>query len=143
MADNIRIQLILEVLGKPQEYVKEILEKLREEIGKENGVNLISFSIAEPREIKDNNEFFTGFLDLEVEVEKVDILFALCFKYMPAHIDLIYPEKLNLTNSQLSELVNYLVTRLHGYDEIARILQLENEKLGKELESFKNVEKKD
>ncbi|MEK6883542.1 MAG: hypothetical protein AABY22_28195 [Nanoarchaeota archaeon] len=139
--DKIRAQLIMEVLGTPKDYVQEVLENLRKEIEKENGVNLISFNIGEAKEIQDSKDFFTGFLDVEIETEKLEFLLGMCFKYMPAHIDLIYPEKIHFTNSQIAELLNYLVTRLHGYDEVARILQLENEKLGKEIGNLREEKK--
>ena len=138
MAEKMRVQLILEVLGKPKEYVYEVLEKLKEKIGEENGVTISTCSIGEPKEIKDANDFYTGFLDIEIEVEKLDVLFGMCFKYMPSHIDLIYPENISLSNSQLNELLNFLTTKLHGYDEVARVLQIQNEKLEKEIRDLRD-----
>ncbi len=141
--EKLRVQLIMEVLGKPQDYVHEVIEDLRKELEHEAGVNLISFNIGEPKEIKESPEFFTGFLDVEIEVEKAETLFAMCFKYMPAHVDLIYPERINFSNVEVAELLNFLTTKLHGYDEVARMLQLENEKFARELQSLRNTETKD
>jgi len=141
--EKLRVQLIMEVLGKPQDYVHEVIEDLRKELEHEAGVNLISFNIGEPKEIKESPEFFTGFLDVEIEVEKEKTLFAMCFKYMPAHVDLIYPERINFSNVEVAELLNFLTTKLHGYDEVARMLQLENEKFARELQSLRNTETKD
>ena len=142
MTEKIRAQLIMEVLGKPREHVHETIVEIRKEIEKEKDAVLISHSIGEPREIKDSKEFFTGFLDVEIEVEKVEALLAMTFKYMPAHIDLIYPERIQFANVEIAEMLNFLIAKLHGYDEIARILQFENEKLGKELQTFREKEKK-
>lgn len=137
MGDKIRAQLIMEVLGTPQDYVGEVIEDLRKEIEKESGVSLISFNIGQPKEIKDAKDFYTGFLDVEIELEKLSLLFGMCFKYMPAHLELIYPERMNLSNVETAELLNFLITKLHGYDEVARVLQFQNERLGKEIQDLR------
>jgi len=57
------------------------------------------------------------------------------FKYMPAHIEVISPELIALTNNGWGEILSELTRRLHGYDEVARVLRFQNaqmqEKLGK------------
>ena len=49
------------------------------------------------------------------------------FKYMPAHVEILSPENIKVANNDLTDMFNSLMGKLHGYDDIARILQ--NEKI--------------
>jgi len=122
---NIRAVMILEVLGKPAEHLTETLNNLISKIGEEKGVEIMSKKINEPVLMKDQKEFYTSFAEVEVEVEEILHLAILLFKYMPAHVEIISPELIALTNNGWNDVFNELTRRLHGYDEIARILQTE------------------
>ena len=138
---NIRAALILEVLGHPPEHLTEALKELIEKIGNEEGVEVLSRKINEPVQMKDSKDFYTNFSEIEVEVNHVEKLVALIFKYMPAHVEVIQPELIALTNSSWTEFLSELVRRLHGYDEVARIIQ--NEKIILEKKLREMIEEKE
>jgi hypothetical protein len=125
--------MILEVIGKPPEHLTEALNKIIDEIGKENGVKVAGKKINEPILAKDSKDFYTTFAEVEVEVEEILHLAILMFKYMPANIEIIYPEFIVLTNSGWNDILNELARRLHGYDEITRVTQIEKNILEKKL----------
>lgn len=127
------VVFILDVIGKPKEHLVEALERVSEEIGKEKGVTLKEKNIKEPTPLKDKPEFFTTFAELILDFEGFDYLMASVFKYMPAHIEIVRPEMIGLSNNRMNEIINELARRLHGYDEIARMMQLENNKLRQAL----------
>ena len=52
---------------------------------------------------------------------------------MPVHIEVLYPELIALTNNGWNDVLNELTRRLHGYDEIARIVNIEKSILEKKL----------
>ena len=122
---KIRAVMILEVIGKPPEYLKETLDNIAKDMGGEKGVQIIEKEINEPILMKDQKEFYTSFAELEVEVEEIIQLAALMIKYMPAHIEIISPEFITLTNNGWNDILNEIVRKLHGYDEVARIIQTE------------------
>jgi len=130
---GIRAIMILEVLGRPPEHLTETLEKLAKEIDEEKGVDVKEKKINEPILMKDQKEFYTSFMEIEVEVEEILILAILMFKYMPAHIEIITPELIILSNNGWNDVLNELTRRLHGYDEMARVLQAEKNILEKKL----------
>lgn len=130
---NIRAALILEILGKPAEHLTETLGKIIEEMQKEKGVKLISEKIHEPKELEQKKGFFSTFAEIEVEVEEISYLAILMFKYMPAHVEIIEPELIALTNSGWSDIFSELTRRLHGYEEIARMLQMQNQQMQQKL----------
>ncbi|MBU2053135.1 MAG: hypothetical protein KJ721_02745, partial [Nanoarchaeota archaeon] len=80
---GIRAILILEVLGKPPEYLKETLEKLIKQIDDEKGVEVKQKKISEAKKLEDSAKnlknfdekkmtsiegFYTNFAEVEVEV---------------------------------------------------------------------------
>lgn len=128
--------LILDIIGRPPEHLVESLEKLIENMGKEQGVTLKSKKIREPTLMKDQKDFYTTFAEIEVEVDEILYLAILMFKYMPAHIEIIQPEIIALSNNGFNDILNELTRRLHGYDEIARIMQIEKQILLKKIQEL-------
>ncbi|MGY4884113.1 MAG: hypothetical protein ACP5NZ_00880 [Nanobdellota archaeon] len=135
---GIRVALVIEVLGKPPEHLTDTLEKIIESLDKEKGVKVISKDIKKPIEIKDKKEFYTSFAEIEIEVEEILYLAIVMFKYMPSHIEIISPELIALTNSGWNDIFNELTRRLHGYDEIAKVLQIQNFQLKEKLKESTN-----
>ncbi len=134
--------LILEIVGRPPEHLVKTLEEIVGRIGEEKGVTLNKHKIHDPHELKDKKDFFTTFVEIEVEVEEILYLAMLMFKYMPAHIEIIQPELIALTNNGWNEIMNELARRLHSYDEIARVIQMENSMMKKKLEEIMEASKK-
>ena len=128
--------LIIDVIGKPPKYLTETLSGIIKKIDAEKGVNVVGKKINEPKLMKDQKDFYTNFAEIEVEVQEIFNLVILMFKYMPAHIEIISPELIALTNNGWNEILNELTRRLHGYDEIARIVQTEKESWKKNWGKF-------
>jgi len=62
---EIRAQIILEVLGKPEDHVKDTLKTLSEEFGKEKDITVISTMVGDPKAVEKSNGFFSGFVQIE------------------------------------------------------------------------------
>ncbi len=129
----IRSTIILEIMGKPQEHLIKTLESIIKNINDEKGVRVISKKINEPLLMKDSKEFYTTFAEVDLEVDDILYLAIVMFKYMPAHIEVVEPELIALTNNGWTDILSELTRRLHGYEEVARILQLQNSKMQKKL----------
>ncbi len=140
-SDGITAVLILEVIGKPKEHILETLENLIKQMGEEKGVIITDKKINEPVNLKGNEQFFTTFAEIEVQVEEIAKLIDLIFKYMPAHVEILQPEVIGLTNTSWSNVLSELVVRLHGYDEVARIVQTEKMILEKKLKEIEKNKK--
>ncbi len=147
---NIKVLMILEVLGRPPEHLTETLENLIKQIDEEKGVSVKKKEIKEPLPMKNKidslekggsekiktEDFYTSFAEIELEVEEIMYLAMLMFKYMPAHIEIISPELITLTNNGWNEILNELTRRLHGYDEVARVIQVEKGILERKLKEL-------
>ncbi len=144
--NGIKAILILEVLGRPPEHLTETLEELIGKIDSEEGVEVISKKINEPVLMKDRKDFYTNFAEIEVEVEEITDLGKLMFKYMPSNIEVLSPELIVLTNNGWTDILSELVRKLHSYEEIARIIQIEKKVLENKLREVlgnKKEEKKE
>jgi len=130
---GINAMMIIEVIGRPPEHLTETLNKIISQIDEEKGVNVKEKKVNEPVLMKDQKDFYTSFAEVGIEVEEILELAMLMFKYMPAHIEIISPELIALTNNGWNDILNELARRLHGYDEIARIIQVEKNILEKKL----------
>lgn len=125
--------MIVEVLGRPVAHLKETLQKIVDDISNESPVDLIKSKINEPTLVKDQKDLFTTFAEIELKVESTQNLTPLIFKYMPAHIEVVEPEELILTNSTLQDMLNDLTQRLHKYDEVVRVIQTEKQILENQI----------
>jgi len=131
--------MLLEVIGKPPEHLVTTLEKLIESLNNEKGVSIQKKEIKEPMPVKDKagnpvkNNFYTTFAEVEIDLDEINSLAYIMFRYMPAHVEILSPEHIAFTNNDLNELFNELSRRLHGYDEVARVLQTEKNILEKKL----------
>jgi len=142
-SDKINAVMIVEVLGKPKEYVTEILEEIVGRIGAEKGVKIIESSIKEPRELEKQKDFFTSFAEIEFEADEMLQIVFLVFKYMPSHIEIISPKEIVQKNYEFTDILNSLTKKLHNYDEIARMMKFEKEILEKKLRAISEEEKKE
>jgi hypothetical protein len=142
---GIRSTIILEILGKPPEHLVETLESMINSINEEKGVKVIDKKINDPVLMKDSKEFYTTFAEINIEVEDILYLAIIMFKYMPAHVEVVEPELIALTNNGWTDILSELTRRLHGYEEVARVMQIQNGQMQKKLQELllKNKENKE
>ena len=137
---KISAMLIFEIIGRPQNYIVESLKNIISQMGLEKGVKIIKSDVKEPRKIEEKgsvvstaekgikveqNEFYTTFADIEVEADDVQTVAQLVLGYMPAHVEIQSPEKITLNNGEMGDLLSDIVRKLHAYDEVARVTQVE------------------
>ncbi len=134
--EKIHAILVLEILGRPPEHIKATLVEIVDKMGKEKNVKVINKTIAEPKPVKEEENVFTSFAEIEIETELAQLL-SLIFGYMPSHIDIITPENLRIKNFDLNFFLNELVRRLHQYDELAKAMMIERQMIAKQIQEGK------
>jgi len=139
--DELRAVLILEMLGRPKEYLVETLNGYIDKINSEPGVVVENRKVNEPTPVKDQKDLYTTYAEIEVKVEEAFMLILLTFKYMPSHIEILSPDELVLTHNDYNDMLNEVTRRLHGYDELAKILQFERNTLVNKLKEFEEKNK--
>jgi len=136
----VRAIMIVEIAGRPAEYVKESLEKHVGVLGKNKDIKVHSTSISEPKEIEvegvpKGSEMFTCFSEVDFEVESFSRLSEIVFDFMPSSIEVIEPSKLVLDTNEASNLLNNIAGRMHRYDEIAKIAGARLQQTGAQLQA--------
>lgn len=124
--------LMLEVLGKPPEYVLEILNKVVGEIGKQPEVKIVKRNISDAKPLKDNPHLYTAFAELEIETDLMRLM-SIIYNFMPSHVEIITPEELKISNADMNLFFNELISRLHRYDEVAKSIMIEKQILAEKL----------
>jgi hypothetical protein len=121
---HIRCRTIIEILGKPKEYVEDSMKQYIEHIKQDSELVILSEDYSE---IKEQGNLWSKFVELDLVIKGTKKLISLCFEYMPSSIDVIKPEQLVMPNSELSSLFNDLQARLHNVDMIVKRQKAEND----------------
>lgn len=140
--EKIKAILILEILGRPADYVAESLKNIVEKLGKENDVKMVTSRIAETKENEQHKGLFTSFAEIEIETS-ITKFSDIIFNYMPSHIEIVHPEELKIKNYDLNTLFVELMKRLHQYDEIAKAMIIENQNVKKRLDEINSQKQED
>ncbi len=133
MEHEFQARLILEIIGRPASNITAALEGISQRLSKEKGVKLLEKKIHPPVEVKDVKDLYTTFAELLIECDTLSTLFAVIFAYMPANIEIIKPDEINLRNSDITGMTNKIVQRIHYYDAVARRLMVDNQNMRKQL----------
>ena len=127
----IRVSFILEMMGKPADYVKETLISYIDKMAEEKNVKILKRDIAKPKQMESG--LFSTFADIELETDELMNILKIVFTYMPSHIEIISPESISFKNCDLNAMLNEIIMRLHKYDEIAKTITLEKNILENQL----------
>ena len=127
---HIRCRAIIEVLGKPQEYVEKAIKEYIEHIKEDSELVVLN---EEYSEAKEQGKLWSKFVELDIVIKGTSKLTSFCFEYMPSSIEVLKPEHLIMTNPELSNFLNDLQARLHNVDMIVKQSKTENDFLKQNL----------
>ena len=120
-------RVIIEMLGAPKEYIEKTLTDYIAKL-KKDGIKIIKEEV-EPA--KKQNELFSTFVELDIEFEKLDDLMGFCFDSMPSSVEILEPEELKRTSTDLSNHLNDLQAKLHEVDMVVKTTRAQNAVLDK------------
>ena len=132
---HIRCRAIIEVLGKPQEYVERAIKEYVDHIKKDSELVILNEDYSETKE---QGKLWSQFVELDLVIKGTPKLISFCFEYMPSSLEVMKPEHLILTNHELSSFLNDLQARLHSVDRIVKELRAENEFVKNNLNAIIN-----
>jgi hypothetical protein len=141
MTKEIKALLTFEMMGKPEAYLKESMDKFVQAIESEKNIKILNKNVYPTKEVENKDaqgnlttqgDLFSTFAEIELETN-LNTLFFLIFKYMPSHMEIIYPEKLEIKNLDLNTWANDIIGKLHNYDAIAKSAIMNNNALAQRL----------
>jgi len=134
----IRSTVVIEVLGKPADYLDKVLKKTIEEMGKRKDIEVLEKKFYEPTPIE---KMFSTFTELELLFKDMKTLTEFVFEYMPSNIEIIEPKDLKFGLNNANEFINKLTARMHQFDAIAKRVGFENKLLRHKLEQLGELPK--
>ena len=117
---GVRAIIIIEVLGKPSEHVREALKKVLKVIEEDKHVHVINKKRFKPKKVRGTKDLFTAFMELEILAKNFLKLFEVCYDYMPSSLEIIEPTELKMPISDANEVINDLASRLHQHGNLLR-----------------------
>jgi len=114
---KIKIKAVVEIAGSPKEHVEETMKKVLEKV-KEN-FDVTNEILYDAEKV---NEFWSTFVDIEIEMKDMDKLLEFSFDFMPSSIEILEPSKFNINSSEIEDMLNDLLAKLHQYDMIIKNL---------------------
>jgi len=117
--DSLTAILIIEVLGRPAEHVKEVLSMLVKKLEQEKDVKVTNSKIYEPKQIE---QLYSSFAEVEARFSSFHRLLEICMEYLPSSIEIIEPQELRLKLQDANAILNYLSAKLHKYEAVVKIL---------------------
>lgn len=125
---KIILRAIIEIMGIPKDHVEKTMQLVLEKF--KNEYKVLKENLNEATQVK---QFWSTFVELEVEIDQIDQIIAICFDYMPSSIEVMEPANFNVKNQDISDLMNDLLAKLHRYDMILKNLNAENTLLKKQM----------
>lgn len=127
---QIRVRAILEVLGKPKEHVEKTIKDYVAQIKEDSGIMILQENYADCKEV---DKLWSIFVELEIVFQGMEYMIAFCFNYMPSSIEVIKPQEILFKNSEISNIMNDLMGKLHDVDAVAKKLRAESDFLKRNL----------
>jgi hypothetical protein len=145
---KIKAAIIIEMMGRPPEHLSSTMDKLLEIMGQEKNIAITNKKIHELKkvehkdekgkiiEIPEDRQLYSTFAEIDLEADHAMDLMALCFKYLPSHIEIIEPQDFTMNNFDLSSIFNEIATKMHYYDAIAKAALTNNQILTNKLKAL-------
>ena len=127
MTDGIHARLIVEMLGKPKDYIQQTLHNFVEKFAQK--LDIVKREFAEPKE--QDGKLFSVFVELEIRFRNVAELFGFCLDAMPSSVEIVAPEQLSFDSVHLGEFLNDIQSKLHQTDMLVKTLSAQNKHLDK------------
>lgn len=117
MEQKIVSKVIIEMMGNPADHVlnklKEYINNLKEDNKKE--AKILKEDYAEPKKVENEN-FYTTFVEIEIETKGLEPLVWICFDYRPSSIEIVEPENISYDARRFNEFFNDILGKLHHLD---------------------------
>jgi hypothetical protein len=132
----LKCHFVFEIVGKPPEYIEQIMELLIQQLEKEQNVQVLTKSFNKSANYQDSKDLFTTFAETELLVENFRRLIEIIFDYMPTSIEIQEPEEIKIKSHDLNLLANELATNLHHRDIATKKIMFEKDVLFKKLQEM-------
>lgn len=107
----LHVLVTFEIMGKPKEHVNSTLDAFLKELKKDERIAVIEEHIGKAE--KRDDTFFSAFAEMDILLKNFDTLTWICVNYTPASVEIVEPDKFQITALDLQNHFNDLLARLH------------------------------
>jgi exopolysaccharide biosynthesis protein len=142
MVETITCRAIVEVMGKPKEYVEKAINMVVSKTKEIEGLKVVKSDIAEIKQLKkdesseiekkiqsDVGDIFTTFAEIEFSVNKLETMSSFCFEFLPTSFEIIEPETMKVGSNDFSKVINDFLAKIHNADSVIKQLNFKNSAL--------------
>lgn len=101
----------MEVMGFPEEHVKEVMKKVIEKIKAEQSVVKV-----QEFDVKQIKEFWSTYAEFELNFNSMGDVMQFCFVNTPSSVEIIYPEHFEVDGMEFNALMNDVLSKIHEND---------------------------
>jgi hypothetical protein len=105
----LHIRAIIEVVGKPKDYVQKTIKDYVDKIKKEYLITNIDLE-----KVEEHEGFFSTFAELEILFKNLKDLLSFCYGFMPSSLEILDPTHLNIESTIFTDFLNDNQARMHG-----------------------------
>lgn len=108
------VRAIIEVMGFPEEHVKEVTEKVIEKLKAEDRITVIKDTLHPAQKVKE--KFFSCFAEVELKIHDFSKLLGFCYDYLPSSVEILDTEKVVIPVREFHFALNETLEKLHHYN---------------------------
>jgi hypothetical protein len=132
----IRLKMIIEVAGFPEEHIEKSLQVVSDKIDKEKSMIVLESTLHKPSKVSE--KVFSAFMEMEFLSDSLAQIMGMVYDYLPSSIEIIEPEDPISDDPQaVTMILNDLLARLHRYNQMIHALKAENVVLKREYQKLK------
>lgn len=124
---------VIEIAGKPEKHIIDTMQLLLKRLPENKVFEIVEKTVHPAAKIEGSEEMYSTFTELTILTEKADNINEFVQQYLPASIEIIEPEHIQLTNVEASGMYNDIIARLHHNDMQTRTLAQQNKIMSQDL----------
>lgn len=134
----IKAAIVIEVVGRPAEYIEEALGLAIDKLSQEKDFGLVEKKVHKAEKVQESKTLFSTFGEVEFVVNDFSKLIEIIFDYMPSSVEILEPTNLSMKLEDANAILNDLASRLHQYDMLLKKLKIEMDITTKKIEELEN-----
>jgi hypothetical protein len=117
----LRVNVIFEIAGKPKKHIEDTLKAYIENIKQDEQIQVITEEYEDAEELEEG--VFSTVAEIEMLLPTIEKLNWLCINFSPASVEILEPEKKTVSQKEIGEWMNDLLSRLHEIGMVQKNLK--------------------
>lgn len=117
----LRVNVIFEIVGKPKTHIEETIKAYIENIKQDENIHFIKEEFEPAEEVEEG--IFSTVAETELLVPNIEKLNWLCINFTPASVEILEPDKKEITQKEIGDWLNDLLSRLHEIGMVQKNLK--------------------